>query len=75
MVPGDLVRFDSTNISEKEGKVLVGLLVEYNTWEKIATVLYDGKEFRIRASELNIHKTGPKGKRTKRWTTNNGKKN
>ncbi len=68
MVPGDLVRFDSENVQEPSGETLVGLLVKYNTWEKVATVLFEGKEFRIRASELNIHKTGPKGKRTKRWT-------
>ena len=68
MVPGDLVRFDSENVQEPKGETLVGLLVKYNTWEKVATVLFEGKEFRIRASELNIHKTGPKGKRTKRWT-------
>tara|TARA_B100000131_G_scaffold311928_1_gene345380 strand:+ start:2310 stop:2534 length:225 start_codon:yes stop_codon:yes gene_type:complete len=73
MVPGDLVRFDSVNVREDTGETLIGLLVKYNTWEKVATVLYEGKEFRIRASELNIHKTGPKGKRSKRWTISSKK--
>jgi hypothetical protein len=36
----------------------IGLLVEYHTWEKIATVLHEGKLYRIRASE--VEKAGKK---------------
>ncbi len=34
----------------------VGLLKQYNTWEKIATIIYEGREIRVRASLTQIHK-------------------
>ncbi len=34
----------------------IGLLVEYNTWEKIATILYEGELLRIRARDVQLHK-------------------
>ena len=74
MIPGDLVRFDSRNVKKEVGQTLIGLLVQYNTWEKVATVMFEGREYRIRASELNLHKTGTKGKRTKKWTIGSSKK-
>ena len=36
----------------------VGLLVEYNTWEKGARILYDGKIYSVHASE--VQKAGKK---------------
>ncbi len=30
----------------------IGLLIEYHTWEKIATILCEGKVYRVRASEV-----------------------
>ena len=46
MKSGDMVRFEHPH--KFDGKQ-IGLLVEYHTWEKIATVLYRGEVFRIRA--------------------------
>jgi hypothetical protein len=37
---------------------MIGLLVEYHTWEKIATVLYAGKLVRVRAEDVT--KSGKK---------------
>ncbi len=36
----------------------LGLLVEYKTWEKIATILYEGKTIRVRAED--VQKAGKK---------------
>jgi len=36
----------------------IGLLVEYETWEKVATILYEGDQIRIHASD--IQKAGKK---------------
>ena len=63
MKAGDLVRFREilehgvglhrpTVYSEWK----VGLLKQYNTCEKIATIIYEGKEIRVRASLTQIHK-------------------
>ena len=56
---GDLVRFreivfhgDPTQYSDWK----IGLLKEYRSWEKIATILYKGKDHRVRASLIQIHK-------------------
>ena len=54
MKAGDLVRFKYT-WSDHEGWK-VGLLKQYHTWEKIATIIYEGKELRISASLTQIHK-------------------
>tara|TARA_R100000152_G_C6634997_1_gene81399 strand:+ start:66 stop:245 length:180 start_codon:yes stop_codon:yes gene_type:complete len=54
MKAGDLVRFKYT-WSDHEGWK-VGLLKQYHTWEKIATVIYEGKEIRVMASLTQIHK-------------------
>ena len=54
MRAGDLVRFKYT-WSDHEGWK-VGLLKEYHTWEKIATIIYEGKEVRVAASLTQIHK-------------------
>jgi len=66
MKTGDLVRFryemwprkKSTDCGMWEWRV--GLLVEYHTWEKIATVLYGGKLYRFHAAE--VQKAGKKDK-------------
>ena len=54
MRAGDLVRFKYT-WSDHEGWK-VGLLKQYHTWEKIATIIYEGKEIRVVASLTQIHK-------------------
>lgn len=57
MRPGDLVRFWK-GFQHRGGKAYLGLLIEYHTWEKIATVLYNGETYRIRAE--NVEKAGKK---------------
>ena len=54
MKAGDLVRFKYTWSDHEEWKV--GLLKESHTWEKIATLIYEGKEVRVRASLAQLHK-------------------
>ena len=54
MKAGDLVRFKYT-WSDHEGWK-VGLLKQYHTWEKITTIIYEGKEVRVMASLTQIHK-------------------
>jgi hypothetical protein len=64
---GDLVRFKKLAVITARGGVfgfdessqwVIGLLVEYHVWEKIATILYEGKVYRIRASD--VQKAGKK---------------
>ena len=54
MRAGDLVRFKYTGAHAEEWKI--GLLKEYHTWEKVATILFEGKELRIAAGLAEIHK-------------------
>ena len=66
MKTGDIVRFKMVGeLVVKDGILqrpqeywVIGLLVEYNAWEKIATVLHNGIIKRIRASE--VQKAGKK---------------
>ncbi len=64
MKAGDLVRFRKEAWERKNPNDCgmwtwkIGLLIEYKTWEKIATILYDGKMHRIHASE--VQKAGKK---------------
>jgi len=64
MKPGDMVRFRKEQWERKNPSDCgmwvwkLGLLVEYHTWEKIATVLCDGEILRIHASE--VEKAGKK---------------
>ena len=62
MKAGDLVRFwKPTEVFEygAVGNTCLGLLVEYHTWEKIATVMdNDGVLYRIRAEW--VEKAGKK---------------
>ena len=63
MRAGDLVRFREI-LDHGAGlhrptvysKWRVGLLKEYHTWEKIATIIYQGKEVRVMAGLTQIHK-------------------
>ena len=63
MKAGDLVRFREI-LDHGAGlhhptvysKWRVGLLKQYHTWEKIATIIYEGKEVRVMASLTQIHK-------------------
>ena len=65
MKAGDLVRFRATHwlggagVSEEDRPFLLGLLVSYHTWEKIATILYNGEVLRVQAR--NVQKFGKKG--------------
>ena len=62
MKSGDLVRFKGWYISSakenSEQEWRIGLLLEYHTWEKVGTVLWNGNTYRIRAE--NIQKAGKK---------------
>jgi hypothetical protein len=69
MKAGDIVRFRDPKPINYSGMTggqalmdnrpwVIGLLVEYHTWEKIATVLYAGNMVRIRAADVT--KTGKK---------------
>jgi len=62
MKAGDLVRFTHNltryHIQSCPEDTLIGLLIEYHTWEKIGTILYKGKTFRIHADY--IQKAGKK---------------
>ena len=62
---GDLVRFKSIGAGKTDdppyshdGEWRIGLLLEYRTWEKVGTVLYEGNIYRVRAE--NIQKAGKK---------------
>lgn len=64
MKSGDLVRFRSPHwlggagSSEDQRPWRLGLLIEYHTWEKIATVMYKSEIIRIQAR--NVEKAGRK---------------
>ena len=65
MKTGDLVRFKSIGAGRHDipkyaddGKWRLGLLIEYETWEKLATVLYMGALHRVQSQ--NIQKEGKK---------------
>lgn len=57
MKAGDLVRFKRGLYTGRQ-PWMIGLLVEYTTWEKVGTVLYQGEMYRIRAE--NLQKAGKK---------------
>ena len=52
MEAGDLVRFRNSYTQHKSGEWLIGLLVKYEAWEKVGTVFYEGKLWRLRASDM-----------------------
>ena len=65
MKAGDLVRFKSIGAGKhddppysRDGEWRIGILVKYETWEKVGTVLYMRTLHRVRAE--NIQKAGKK---------------
>ena len=60
MKTGDMVRFISSGPYGPQTQWQLGLLVEYQKWEKIATVLCEGKIYRVSASRVT--KAGKKDK-------------
>jgi hypothetical protein len=61
MKPGDLVRFkppyfikvaDGVWSSDQSDKKAIGLLVEYESWEKMTTILYQGEMVRVAARDV-----------------------
>ncbi len=64
MKAGDIVRFRKSGMlkhdfpDEAGVPWKVGLLVEYHTWEKIATILHDGEMHRISARDVQLHTRG-----------------
>mgnify|MGYP006000919903 FL=1 len=61
MREGDMVRFRDilNHRTEELSEWKYGIVAkEYNTWEKIVTVLHGGEMRRSRASQVQIHQTG-----------------
>ncbi len=59
MRAGDLVRFRQCTWHVEPKKYtdwVVGLLLEYKTWTKVAKILYEGKVYQVRANDVQIHK-------------------
>ena len=61
MKAGDIVRFrDEIYRRDKDSDCgmwnpeKIGLLIEYNTWEKIARILYEGKIISVRAENTQL---------------------
>ena len=52
MRDGDLVRFRLVDHHEWS----VGLLVQYETWEKVARILHSGEIVSVHASNVQLHK-------------------
>lgn len=60
MKAGDMIRFrsESKTFFSRSEVWNIGLLVEYHTWEKVASILYKGKVIRVHASD--VQKAGKK---------------
>ena len=64
MKAGDLVRFQTPHwlggagMPQEDRPWLLGLLVEYHTWDRIATVMYEDELIRLAAR--NVQKAGKK---------------
>jgi len=60
MKAGDMVRFRTRSKSffSRYETWVTGLLIEYHAWEKIATILHEGKLLRVKASD--VQKAGKK---------------
>tara|TARA_A100001011_G_C13944763_1_gene688664 strand:+ start:456 stop:647 length:192 start_codon:yes stop_codon:yes gene_type:complete len=58
MKAGDLVRFHTENRMTEKIHWKTGLLVEYQTWEKVARILYEGKLISVHASKATLAKNG-----------------
>ena len=62
---GDMVRFRDirNHRTEEMSEWKYGVVAkEYNTWEKVVTVLHEGEMRRIRASQVQIHQRGHSGR-------------
>ena len=64
MKAGDIVRFEAPHwlggagFPEADRPWLLGLLLEYHTWEKVATIMYEEEVLRIPA--YKVQKAGKK---------------
>ena len=64
MKPGDLVRFKMERYERLKPEhcgiwdMKIGILLEYHSWEKVASVFCDGKVYRVHGSE--VQKAGKK---------------
>jgi hypothetical protein len=63
---GDLVRFREREVHYDMGGAIegigpwsIGLLVEYHPWEKIASILFEGRIIRVAASDVQLYKRSP----------------
>ncbi len=56
MKAGDMVRFRQAHPPSTKWRL--GLLVEYESWQKVATVLHEGEIYKLRAE--NVQKAGKK---------------
>jgi hypothetical protein len=56
MKVGDFVRFKKPMLSNNDTLPIWshGILIEYHTWEKIATILYDGAKIRIASRDVQL---------------------
>ncbi len=57
MKAGDIVRFHNPHTLQSKMDLpdwKLGLLVEYNTWEKIARILHEGKVVSVRAEYTQL---------------------
>lgn len=63
MKPGDLVRFRAPHwlggagVEYDKGPWLVGLLIKYEKWQKIATIMYRNEMLRIAAWDVQKYGT------------------
>jgi hypothetical protein len=48
MKPGDIVRFRD----DHKDKRSLAILIEYQKWEKVASVLFEGRLIRVRAEHI-----------------------
>tara|TARA_R100000388_G_C7223294_1_gene150272 strand:- start:70 stop:273 length:204 start_codon:yes stop_codon:yes gene_type:complete len=59
MRAGDLVRFRECTWHVEPKRYTdwkIGLLLEYNTWSKMGTILFEGGHHRIRGENIQLHK-------------------
>lgn len=64
MKAGDLVRFRQCTFHGEPRKYtdwMVGLLLEYAKWTKIAKINYQGHTYSIRAEDVQLHKRAFRG--------------
>ena len=54
MKTGDIVRFREScaTLRSHRSRDKIGLLVEYSSWEKIATILHEGRVLKLRGEDV-----------------------